>query len=177
MDGKLTGLRKQKEKAEELSKKVGLVNDQVLSWTSRILQKIDQQFNENIQAFENNKSLAFIFEKIQGAVLRQLEQMVGEDDEGADDDRYITAKDFMNDFATEEFLTKNIRVRPVSGITRGGGDQEETRTQAEQLSHHFPGKPLLGGAGDPAEEEEKFNKMINIDMEEQRKNIKSRVNY
>jgi hypothetical protein len=33
------------------------------------------------------------------------------------DTGYITAKDFMNDFATEEFLTKNIRVRPVSGIT------------------------------------------------------------
>lgn len=25
---------------------------------------------------------------------------------------FISAKDFMNDFATEEFLTKNIRVRP-----------------------------------------------------------------
>jgi hypothetical protein len=37
-----------------------------------------------------------------------------EDDEASG---YITAKDFMNDFATEEFLTKNIRVRPVSGIT------------------------------------------------------------
>jgi hypothetical protein len=23
----------------------------------------------------------------------------------------------MNDFATEEFLTKNIRVRPTSGVT------------------------------------------------------------
>jgi hypothetical protein len=29
----------------------------------------------------------------------------------------------MNDFATEEFLTKNIRVRPVSGVT--GKDPEE----------------------------------------------------
>jgi hypothetical protein len=36
---------------------------------------------------------------------------------------YITAKDFMNDFATEEFLMKNIRVRPVSGVT--GKDVDE----------------------------------------------------
>lgn len=33
----------------------------------------------------------------------------------------------MNDFATDEFLNKNIRVRPQSGITRG--DQDETKTQ------------------------------------------------
>ena len=36
----------------------------------------------------------------------------------------------MNDFATEEFLTKNIRVRPVSGVTRA--DNEETKTNVEQ---------------------------------------------
>jgi hypothetical protein len=29
----------------------------------------------------------------------------------------------MNDFATEEFLMKNIRVRPISGVT--GKDNEE----------------------------------------------------
>ena len=28
----------------------------------------------------------------------------------------------MNDFATEEFLSKNIRVRPLSGVTRGDDD-------------------------------------------------------
>ena len=39
---------------------------------------------------------------------------------------YITAKDFMNDFATEEFLNKNIRVRPISGVTRG--DIDDTKT-------------------------------------------------
>jgi hypothetical protein len=44
-----------------------------------------------------------------------------EDDEGRG---YITAKDFMSDFATEEFLNKNIRVRPLSGITRA--DEEGT---------------------------------------------------
>ena len=30
----------------------------------------------------------------------------------------------MNDFATEEFLTKNIRVRPQSGITGKDGDEK-----------------------------------------------------
>ena len=47
--------------------------------------------------------------------------IIGEEDE--EERGYITAKDFMNDFATDEFLNKNIRVRPISGVTRG--DMEE----------------------------------------------------
>ena len=76
---------------------------------------------------------------------------------------YITAKDFMNDFATEEFLTKNIRVRPISGIT--GKDNEEK--QSEHVSRNN-----LMGMGEPTDDEEKFKKMINLEMEDQRKKIK-----
>ena len=79
----------------------------------------------------------------------------------------------MNDFATEEFLTKNIRVRPVSGITRA---DDETRTQGGGDYIHYPVKSMMMTGGDGGEaDEEKFNKMINIDMEEQRKNIKTKV--
>lgn len=35
----------------------------------------------------------------------------------------------MNDFATDDFLTKNIRVRPMSGVTKG---EEENKTINEQ---------------------------------------------
>ena len=50
----------------------------------------------------------------------QLEQIIAEED---DEDRgYITAKDFMNDFATQEFLDKNVRVRPMSA--KGGVDDD-----------------------------------------------------
>ena len=96
-------------------------------------------------------------------------------EEDEEDRGYITAKDFMNDFATEEFLTKNIRVRPMSGVTRG--DNDETKTNADQQQNfHYPVKSMLMG-GDNAEDEEKFNKMMNLEMEEQRKNIKSKVNF
>jgi hypothetical protein len=86
-----------------------------------VIEKIDQHFGENIAAFEQSKSLAFLFEKISEAVCRQLEQIIMEEDE--EDRGYITAKDFMNDFATEEFLNKNIRVRPLSGVTRADDDK------------------------------------------------------
>ena len=80
----------------------------------------------------------------------------------------------MNDFATEEFLTKNIRVRPMSGVTRGDNDETKTNADQQQNFIHYPVKSMLMG-GDNAEDEEKFNKMMNLEMEEQRKNIKSRV--
>lgn len=171
LDQKINTLRKQCEKSEELNKKVQLVNDQVVSWTSRIVQKIDQQFNENIHAFEGNKTLAFIFERVAAVITKQLEQQIIEDEE-EEDKGYITVKDFMNDFATEEFLTKNIRVRPISGITRA--DNEETKTNVEQQIH-FNAKSML--MNDQGDDEEKFNKMINLDMEEQRKNIKVKVRF
>jgi hypothetical protein len=66
----------------------------------------------------------------------------------------------MNDFATEEFLTKNIRVRPISGVT--GKDVDE---RSEQVSR---GNLNLENLDD----EEKFNKMVNLEMEDQRKKIK-----
>ncbi len=45
---------------------------------------------------------------------------------------------------------------------------DETKTNNQD-----GGKSLmLGGNVDPTDDEEKFNKMINLDMEEQRKNIK-----
>lgn len=42
----------------------------------------------------------------------------------------------MNDFATDEFINKNIRVRPVSGLT--------TNEKEEQKSDVFVARTLLG---------------------------------
>ena len=78
---------------------------------------------------------------------------------------------FLNDFGNQDFLDKNVRVRPVSGQTRGGGDLDETKTN-NNMDGGTAGKSLMMGGIDPTDDEEKFNKMINLDMEEQRKNIK-----
>lgn len=69
----------------------------------------------------------------------------------------------MNDFATEEFLTKNIRVRPQSGIT--GKDNDDAKSELISRNN-------LIGMGEPTDDEEKFNKMVNLEMEDQRKKIK-----
>lgn len=138
-----------------------MVDDQLKGWTSRVISKVDQHFNENIKAFEGNKPISFIFEKMTESVLKQLQAMVTEED---DEDRgYITQKDFMNDFATEDFLNKNIRVRPVSGVTKGDDDRFVEIPQTSKMD-------TLHG-----DEEEKFNKMMQLEMEEQRKQVKTKV--
>lgn len=40
-----------------------------------------------------------------------------------DEDKGLEYGDVFNDFATEDFISRNIRVRPISGITHG----DETR--------------------------------------------------
>ena len=64
---------------------------------------------------------------------------------------FITAKDFMNDFATEEFLNKNIRVRPQSGVQNV--EKEESRVGASD----FIAKNIGAAGGDQTDEEEKSN--------------------
>jgi len=180
----MTSLKKKGEKAEELNKKVQLVNDQLVGWTNRIAQKIDQQFQENITGQFGNaegnkenysKQLANIFEKLANAVVKQVQQNVMDSDDfgyeansgdcqEGEGRPVINLTAFLNDFGNQDFLDKNVRVRPVSGQTRAGagGDLDETKTQLDGAKD---GKSLMMG-GDGGDDEEKFNRMINLDMEE-----------
>lgn len=158
--------RKSSDGAKQIAKKVQLVDDQVQSWCSRVIQKLDQQFNENIGAYQD-KSMAFKFEKIMQAVCKQLEQIIMEED---DEDRgVITAKDFMNDFATEDFIAKNMRVRPTSGVTRGG-DNDETKTQGGDQ-----GFSRMGVTDGNLDDEEKFNEAVKFELENERKAAKDKM--
>jgi len=156
---------------------VQLVNDQVVGWTARIAQKIDQQFQDNIsQQYEGqdyHKLLPTIFEKISGSVIKQIQNNVIDGDDHLLDDEdkpIINLTAFLNDFGNQDFLDKNVRVRPVSGMTRGDMDETKTNNNLDVATNNA-GKSMLM-AGDGADDEEKFNRMINLDMEEQRKNIK-----
>lgn len=61
LDKQITDLSKKKEKSDELIKKVNLVEDQVKGWVSKVIQKIDQQFGENLLAHEHRSSLDSLF--------------------------------------------------------------------------------------------------------------------
>ena len=155
-----------------------LVNDQVVGWTARIAQKIDQQFQENIahqhEGQDYHKILPVIFEKIANSVTKQIQNnVIDTDDHLLDDEEkpIINLTAFLNDFGNQDFLDKNVRVRPVSGMTRGDMDETKTNNNNLEAATNNGGKSMLM-AGDGADDEEKFNRMINLDMEEQRKNIK-----
>jgi hypothetical protein len=77
---------------------------------------------------------------------------------------FAIAKDFLKDLENEEFFSKNFRVRPVSGATGMGNDER----QSELVSRNN-----LAIVADPTDDEDKFNKMMSLEMEEQRKKIKT----
>ena len=77
-----------------------------------------------------NRSFVEIYKQINELVIDQLEIIRHEqaararEDAGDDDKDSISGKDFMNDFATEEFVTKNIRVMPMAGLSVHEKDSE-----------------------------------------------------
>jgi len=65
-----------------------------------------------------------IYKQINELVVDQLEIIrheqaarARENEDEEDDKESINGKDYMNDFATEEFVTKNIRVMPMAGVS------------------------------------------------------------
>jgi len=67
------------------------------------------------------------------------------------------------DFATEDFINKNIRVRPVSGTTHADPTQDGKKSN-------------VSGAQDDGEEaQENYNRLAHYELEIQRKTIKKKA--
>jgi len=109
--------------------------------------------------------MAFKFEKIMQAVCKQLEQIIMEEDE--EDRGYITVKDFMNDFGTDEFLSKNRRIRPDSSVTRDFDD----KNPSDGVGHFSRIGGPDGGVGGP-DDEGHFNDQTNFELDKDRNNVK-----
>lgn len=55
-----------------------------------------------------------------------MDQRKANHDVDADDsDESLNVKELINDFATDEFVQKNVRVRPTSSYSMAGKDQSE----------------------------------------------------
>lgn len=82
-----------------------------------------------------------------------------------DDENPIEPDDAFIDFATEDFINKNIRVRPISGITHA----DETKDgRASNISR--------GGAQDDNEEaQDNYNKLALYEIDTQRKLVKKKA--
>ena len=76
------------------------------------------------------------------------------------DDNPIEPDDAFIDFATDDFVNKNIRVRPISGVTHGEGQQDRASTVSR------------GAAGTEADDGQDYNQNFEYELKEQRKEVK-----
>ena len=76
----------------------------------------------------------------------------------------IEPDDTFIDFATEEFITKNIRVRPISGVTHGDETKDGRQSNVSK-----------GGAENDEDKDEKVQFEAIIELNEQRDLIKKKI--
>lgn len=172
----LNELTKEIEECKDRSQKVEIVTDQVYGWAQKVLQKMNEQFPEariniqhmgDLEKLKKNVNLIDLFEKISETTCDQLEQLLA--DEVSEEDRYITLKDFLNDFASQEFVQKNIRVRPMSARTNAD------ESQRQEYMTSGPSRNM-GKSNDGAKEDQNDVRSMMFEIEQQRKNIKEKHN-
>jgi hypothetical protein len=93
---------------------------------------------------------------MEGIVLSELQDL-----KERSEDNPIEQDDTFIDFATEEFVAKNIRVRPISGATHGDDTKDGRQSNVSK-----------GGDGDEGDKETKANLEANIELNEQRVKVK-----
>jgi len=88
------------------------------------------------------------------------------DQQAVEEQKAIEYGDVFNDFATEDFISRNIRVRPISGFTHAAADETKDGRQST-ISKGGP-QPSEGNE----EGEDNYNKYAMLELEDQRKAIK-----
>ena len=106
--------------------------------------------------------MVLIFKAMENITVSELKTLreQRQDNRVEPDDAFIDL-----DFATEDFIHKNIRVRPISGITHGD-DTKDGR--ASNISKG-------GGNEDNEDKEEQNHKVAIYEMENQRKLVKKKA--
>lgn len=134
---------------------VEIVQDLVDNWARKVIVKIDDDISED-KAQEMD--IVEIFERACQIVVSNLEEYEKEDDEDMG-----PASNMMNDFLTDEFIQKNIRIRPSSGKTEADVDKSRYGSKA---GHH---------TDNPEDNADKQYNDDLIELDAQRKAIKDRI--
>ena len=133
---------------------VEIVQDLIDNWARKIIVKVDDEVSED-KAQEMD--IVDIFNKLSEIVVTNLEEYENEDEEDMG-----PASNMMNDFLTDEFIQRNIRVRPNSGKTEADVDKSRI---GSKTGHH------TDNPDDNAEKQ--FNDDL-IELDAQRKVIKEK---
>ena len=114
MNNTLQNQQKEIDLLQERFKRINIVNDQVTGWAKRVFHKFHSLVDSSMyEKKEEDKDIVMVFEGMSTMVVNQLEAFKAQEDRGGD----IEYGEVFNDFATDDFISKNIRVRPVSGYT------------------------------------------------------------
>ena len=129
----------------------------------------------SISGNEEQESMSETFQKITDVVCNKLSEIIKKNEqkrahdmaagiirpEGESECEEVDHQ-YM-DFTTDEFINKNIRVRPQSGVEAIDKDEQKS--------------DILGRGVDPnqMDEEEKFNQMANLEIDAQRKTVKNNL--
>lgn len=116
MKAQIADQKKQMGMLQEKYKKINIVNDQVSGWARKTFNKFGAltDTSELVQG-ETPEELTKIFQVISTVTVDELKELLKK---GKDGERpYEHADDQFIEFATEAFVHKNIRVRPISGVT------------------------------------------------------------
>jgi len=169
-------------------KNIHLVFDQVSGWSGRVVNKLNQQILNNLgrpihtnNTGKNKLQISEVFQDITDVVCDKLDEIIQQNSQrkqqnaeaGLEDqsDKGFANELLDNQFmeiATSEFMSKNIRVRPNSGITAGGekDDQKSEYFRANMLSSTHDGTQM--------DDEEKFNSDAIYEMDKIRLDIKNK---
>ena len=117
-------------------KNIMLINNQINGWMGRVATKLAELSDdfEGAQKIEGNSMVdqfRYIADKVSG-YLKQIKQEKAKVDK---DDESINGQDFMTDFANEDYVTKNIRVMPMSG---GALENQSEHNSKQQHGSHSP---------------------------------------
>ena len=155
-------------------KNINLVCDQVNGWSKKVANKLNIQL-QNKSSLRvtskdgHEKSMSELFAGITEQVCLKLEEVIAKKQQEIASGNYREGMDIYNDemdmdFASQEFIDKNIRVRPASGLTNRDGDEQRS---------DFYGAPskIIDGGDDAIKHEQDAL----IEMNQDRNKLKAKL--
>lgn len=150
------------ESIQERKRNMQLINDQIGGWTRRVAAKMHEQINGLPQAFAEDKPIVQIFRVIEQLSLAQLADIKQRQAVAEEEEEDVGDKEYMNDFVSEDYVTKNIRVMPMGGVS--------IDNQSEHTSRYMMGSH----AADSDVEDSKHHQEAYHQMMDARQQVKER---
>lgn len=117
MNAELSNIYKEFNQLGDRFKRINIVNDQITNWAKRVYHKFGV-LTEDPAYTQSNLNMVDMFSLMNDIVQKELAGIKARrEEEGEPDHEY--AEVFNNIADNDDYFAKNIRVRPVSGITHG----------------------------------------------------------